>query len=160
MRNHDNKEENKKLSLGAVAVETAMVIGVYLALIFLMLVFGLAAFRYTILVDATTATSRAISQNASTGIGNCAQLSNEFNTQARSYIANTYGYISSSDISFNVNVRQNGSPNDCRLTVISAWVFPALIPGILEIPPLQITQMHAIEDAIFRRCGGCSTCPS
>jgi hypothetical protein len=149
---------------GAVAVEAAMTIGIFLLTIFVLATFTIAAFRYVIISDAVSSTLRSLSIDASAGYSNCAGLKSDFNSKARTYISNTYATNgNSNEITFDVVIRRYTSdPNDCRATiqVLGQWQTPPLLRQFVKIGNIEIFQNREIEDITFRKCGNCNGCPT
>ena len=140
-------------------IETIMVLLVFFALVAIVFVASIAAFRYTILTDAVSQGLMSVSTDASAGNSNTTALGPTAITQATNYLRDTFGWNDTTNIKFWACVRSTGSGASCRTTVElnGKWTYNCFFCPRFKINTwdIRVKQTRDVEDAIFRVCSSC-----
>ena len=149
---------------GAVLVETAMTLFIFISFIAAIFMMGILSFRYALLIDVTSNALRAVSVDASAGFSNCHNLNTAVQNAAINYLRDTYGVNSAgAGITFTGRVSRfsHGVSAGCsaQIELSSAWPINCFFcPMFKAAGAMSVTQSREVEDVLFRKCGGCDTC--
>ena len=152
---------------GAVLIETAITVILFLGLLGAIITFSIAAFRYTLLVDTTTTVSRRIAidpfDNGSVSL--CPNIIASFKERYERYLSDEFGTgFPNESISFSGTLTVSKPPTGCTsvLTVNASWEVPCFFCLLFRLPSAVSTQtIIPLEnpDYLDYDCpAGCSSC--